>query len=1144
MASNYSSSEANAILEAANAALKRIDEIIAAQKAFAQQISELYGKLVGQRGAGLAKDCKLIRVSTGSYATPACEKKGTKSNLYLAATQSKNATIQTRTAFFDAKECYECMQALAGEDEQSDTFKDLVYAAYKLWMHEEDSGRSASEWEALRAAIVKATKLAAPAQKGALSRLFVVKEDKEMAFDALASLQEVDVAHIAGIMHGWPQCREQSLLSRREVCAAFQQEGEMREHILDHIEAEAGIIALEADDPRPFSSKEAQDALDQLQALSDAPAAVASAREAEGKKVKSAISALQKEEEQARLAAIPIEDLACGKTGAQIDKLQQAGVLTFAELSRRLGSPEAGDLPGVGRVKRQWVGAYVDEVVSKIRKEWRLRLCADERTEAATRVVRAIRAYLELEELCGKAQQALARLEPFEPQQMDDLLFATDQIDWLMADEDLVEAVSGAMRAAREVLGSEDGKWLLLLAPGSEKIADLRLDLDDEDAAWKAFAANPDQFMGVVRALVPSAVRPPEPKEEAARPEAAQPREQKTPGEPKKRPSKPKKSQAATNIPKTKPAAKAKKKQRNSAGNLPAALEGAEDYTLVFSPLEYMGDEATVEVQAEDDGAARAQGTCFSCSVPDGWVFSRETEGRPFILVPDDPEYAGDMPMVSVLYCGMKLSAESVGQLQDYGTSALQWSLKYVAMTMHTADVVEMHEVAGRNCRCAVVQMLRGEGCFEYYIQPYSLTGVDFMRVCFYEPDYVTLKEARAFADGLARTVEISEPATPQCLIRLEERVLGQRSLEDAWYESMQTIVHSLQGQLSNVLKTGVMYCQAKRPNAAPKELHAAGVYAVVQYCDVCAPLMGRLADLLGAWLDHHVPSTSDVAAGKAILGKLETFVVGPELFGTSALSKKELERLLKITPLQKSLRDKIDALRERLGEGGSTEPKAQGAAKLPNVAYSKDGSMDFPVFILKFFSRGWFFFDKGDLSWDGERHGITNLRIDAPSRSEIDAHIRAFDAGFDDMEEVARYAIAFLNTLEADEQLRVPRGRIASGVRRALPEGDLTGITLANLCESSRGLVFGGYGNLYEVYYDGRLARGIPQFFNLVARMLWDLRSIVKPLKGRPFTVAFLLTRSFDSDKYLRAVDDPVPGAQKSLVTMTVSEPPKIKLG
>lgn len=87
-----------------------------------------------------------------------------------------------------------------------------------------------------------------------------------------------------------------------------------------------------------------------------------------------------------------------------------------------------------------------------------------------------------------------------------------------------------------------------------------------------------------------------------------------------------------------------------------------------------------------------------------------------------------------------------------------------------------------------------------------------------------------------------------------------------------------------------------------------------------------------------------------------------------------------------------------------------------------------------------------------------------------------------------------------------------------------------------------GGY-DRYEVYFDTRLSRGIPQFFSLVARMLWDLRECMVALKGRPFDIVFLATRSFDADEYLGEVDKPVTGAQECPMLMHVTDKPEIDL-
>ncbi len=774
MPGTYSNIEAQEIIASADAALEAVDGIIRERLDNAREIDALYRKLLDQSGNKLAKSIALFRTGPGKYRTVGTRKKGgTKSNLYLAATSGADATIETRCATYDAQMCYRRALAVAGIDERTDAFKDLVFMGYKQWLHEEIFDKPVSEWRALRDAIEQARTAAEPALQGGLSRLFMGAQAKQEAFAALDELQKMDVAGIARNADYWPEFSAKHLDSKQDIFENFRHDGKDRSDILGCLHAELGDFEIGGGDRRPFSSEEVQRALEQLRDAAAAPAAISDAHNAARKAIAPAIDALRESDLVAHLARHPIEELGAAKTGAQVKKLQDAGVLTLGDLYERLHAPEQGTLPGVGPKTRAAVESFLEPIVADILRGWRPRLSADSRTDAATQVVCTVQAYIELGKRRERARHALDGLAAFEGAQAAALLYATDQLDWLLADDECIRATSEAMEVARGLTGSKDGRWLLSQSRGS-KAEQLATDLVPAGRAWKAFAKDPDAFYEIIGEHAPEA-------------------------------------------PATKPAAPAVEGQRPDTGRKPHRAEAA---------LDAPGDE-----------------------------------------------------------------------------------------------------------------------------------------------------------DGQAVPAEEGAPA--------EERE--------------------------------------------------------------------------------------------------------------------------------------------------------------PTLVPARDTAMDLVVFMLTFLSRGWFFFDGDVLSdeegiaWDGSRHTVTNLKIDFLSLQEMRQFIQEFDAGFEDESEVANYFIAFLNELEKDTELRIPRARIARGVKKALPKGPLTGITLANLCESSRGLIFRGGFDAYQVLFDTRLSRGIPRFFDLIARMLWDLRGCVKTLNGQPFDVMFLATRSLDADPYVGAVDEPVEGAQDCPVRLHVAERPDI---
>lgn len=202
----------------------------------------------------------------------------------------------------------------------------------------------------------------------------------------------------------------------------------------------------------------------------------------------------------------------------------------------------------------------------------------------------------------------------------------------------------------------------------------------------------------------------------------------------------------------------------------------------------------------------------------------------------------------------------------------------------------------------------------------------------------------------------------------------------------------------------------------------------------------------------------------------------------------------------------------------------------------------DLPVLMLSLLSDDLLFFREGEIAWDGKRHSIRGIQANAPKLDELSAV--AEEGGFDDGPDLVKYFVAFIVKLEEDEGLVVPRGAIAPEISNSLPEGDLTGITLANLASFARAIIVRNTddGN-YGVLYDSRLAVGIPCFFNLMARLIWDMRQLSLSLAGKPFTVAFVGSRNVDADVLFPTTVSSVAGRQENPLSMTVDQCPSINL-
>lgn len=201
---------------------------------------------------------------------------------------------------------------------------------------------------------------------------------------------------------------------------------------------------------------------------------------------------------------------------------------------------------------------------------------------------------------------------------------------------------------------------------------------------------------------------------------------------------------------------------------------------------------------------------------------------------------------------------------------------------------------------------------------------------------------------------------------------------------------------------------------------------------------------------------------------------------------------------------------------------------------------MDFPTVVLSMLSEDLVFFQDNEITWDGKHHAVAGLQANQPNLETL-ASVAA-DNGFDDINDLLNYFVGFLMGAESDGALRVPRSRIASALHPIIREGDLTGITFANLAACNKAfMVRNNEPDQYAVVYDGRLAKGIPCFFDLVCRLLWDLRQNMKSMRCVPFRVMFAQARNIDLDNMIHGEVTVVAGMQQNPGAIAVNECPQI---
>ncbi|WP_293813851.1 hypothetical protein [uncultured Parolsenella sp.] len=202
----------------------------------------------------------------------------------------------------------------------------------------------------------------------------------------------------------------------------------------------------------------------------------------------------------------------------------------------------------------------------------------------------------------------------------------------------------------------------------------------------------------------------------------------------------------------------------------------------------------------------------------------------------------------------------------------------------------------------------------------------------------------------------------------------------------------------------------------------------------------------------------------------------------------------------------------------------------------------DLPTVMLTLLSDDYVFFQDNEISWSKGHHVIKGLQVNSPKQRDL-ATI-AVENGFDDINDLLNYFIAFMSEVEKDEALVIPKASISKALHPIVRRGDLTGITLANLAASMAAFrVLNDKPNSYTVVYASTLADGIPHFFDLICRLLWDLRLCMTSLKGVPFQVTFARCLNLDLSQLLKGNVSRVDGAQDDPGTVDVTDAPAIDL-
>ena len=622
----------------------------------------------------------------------------------------------------------------------------------------------------------------------------------------------------------------------------------------------------------------------------------------------------------------------------------------------------------------------------------------------------------------------------------------------------------------------------------------------------------------------------------------------------------------------------------------PEAPAEAESSAIAKSSL---GTEAPIEADASaglpsetKTSASNRWGACdmkvegrrFDIDVPDGWhvVHGDEAGGRPFAAASWQLQEGDDIEVpaedgVSVLYCSLPdinlddeesmWSRVKTYGLRDFiylihmklnypnpGTFEGTFGSKYLS-----EEIIEANGVA---CEVLKVKQLF-EGVFaEYHIKPLALDNYDYLRCITCDYDGVDEEAFHKLVCEIAASVTQHSTVVPKCEEQLDCALRGKISVSD-FNEMVNNFAAPYELGPGLMVEPFVFKTKILTPELDVKDVYFKLYSARTEFANRHYVHWMRLLDAVEAQLAHGTATADVIAMLEGLWDKEKELIPNLGLTMESDWGLVKKKGLLDPPQERLAFEKRAGQLADELGckleshDGVEYEGYDENGA---DEAPSDDAFVPIPNFVLGLLAEDYLYFPDDTISWNGSHHEIHRVDVNFMMRDSLMNRVHdAWCADMDDIEEVSQFLVNILNEIEEDEALHVPKELISDIIRGPVCDGmnigaggDLTGITLANLAAMASSIRLDDEisRDTYTLMYDTRLAKGIPQFFNLMGRLIWDMRACSKSLAGKPFTVNFVGVRNVDADVlYGDEAVRSVPGAQRARKSLVVKSAPEITL-
>lgn len=574
----------------------------------------------------------------------------------------------------------------------------------------------------------------------------------------------------------------------------------------------------------------------------------------------------------------------------------------------------------------------------------------------------------------------------------------------------------------------------------------------------------------------------------------------------------------------------------------------------------------------------KVEGRRFDINVPDGWYVAHgdEAGGRPFAVASLQPQEGEAVTFptdsgVSVLYCTLPdidLDNEE-SMWSRVKTCGVRDFIYLIHMKLNYPDPEtfegrmgskylseEIIEANGVACEVLKVKQLFDGISAEYHIKPLALDSYDYLRCIARDYDGVDEEAFHKLACNIAASVTQHTTVVPKCEEQLDRALREKISVSD-FNEMVNNFAAPYEYGPGFMVKPFVFKTKILTPELDIKDVYFKLYSARTEFANRHYVHWMRLLDAVEAQLAHGTAAADAAAMLKILWDKEKELIPNLGLTMESDWGLVKKKGLLDPPQERLAFEKRAGQLADKLGckleshDGVEYEGYDENGA---DEAPGDDAFVPIPNFVLGLLAEDYLYFPDDTISWNGSHHEIHRVDVNFMMRAGLMDRVRdAWCADMDDIEEVSQFLVNILNEIEEDEALHVPKELISDIIRGPVCDGmnigaggDLTGITLANLAAMASSIRLDDEvsRDTYTLMYDTRLAKGIPQFFNLMGRLIWDMRACSKSLADKPFTVNFVGVRNVDADVlYGDEAVRSVPGAQRARKSLVVKSAPEITL-